>query len=347
MSKPSTRTTNTPATLALSGGKDSVATLLDARDRWNLRLAVTVKHEFADPIALSNALKACSETGVRHQIVEIKLAGWFKRALKEGAPLCTKCGRAIIKTVCLVAKSEGFGTVLTGHELRGKFGRRTVYPYSGVTVVRYPALRRWTWEDIKGKLEGADWFDPNYTCPIRPYGVHRFVEEVGYNPLTGRAATILLEGIATPEDILDYLRETETPPTDPGPEDVAEALGADIDELFPNGPPDGPRPENHRIRDLTYRLLMYYRQYLRGLSSLNRIEREERGWQLRRVLTEWSDYDDRIEELNPKDPVRVAYGEKDPSDVLPDVEDVMARVAEEYDREVPGVPVPPKGEDHG
>ncbi len=342
MSKPSTRTTETPAALALSGGKDSVATLLHARDRWSVELAITVKHEFVDPVALSNALKACSETGVRHQVVEVNLSGWFRRALREGAPLCTKCGRAILKTVCLVAKAEGFGTVLTGHELRGKFGRRTAYPYSGVTVVRYPALRRWTWSDVHAILEDADWFDEGYTCPIRPYGVHRFIEEVGYNPLTGRAATILLEGIATPDEVLGYLEETETPPEDTTPEDVARKLGTDVDDLFPNGPPEGPRPEDERKRDLAYRILMYYRQYLRGFDSLNRIEREERGWQLRRVLTEWSRVDDRLDPLDPEEPVDVAYGGKEPEEVLPRVEDVMARVAEEYDREVPGVPVPPR-----
>ena len=330
--------TSPPSGIALSGGKDSVATLIDAVDRWNVKVAVTVVHEFTDETCLENARKAAEHVGVDHEVVKLRLRGWFARALKEGHPICTKCGRSVLTAACLRARELGCATVLTGHELRGKFGRRTTHPYPpGVTVVRYPALRRWTWEDIRDIVSGLSWFDPEYTCPIRPYGVHRFIEEVGYNPLTGRACTIMLEGVATPREVLAYLRETETPEEDP--ERVLDILGLEEKAAFPNGIPDGPRDEDEIVRDLTYRLLMYARQALRSLirGTLNRIERRERFTQLYFVMSEYGEIDDQVEHLDIEAFLRVASGDEEEAErLLHDVKELMRSILVEYGRTIPG-----------
>ncbi|WP_457614304.1 hypothetical protein [Methanopyrus sp.] len=330
--------TSPPSSIALSGGKDSVATLIDAADRWNVKVAVTVVHEFVDRTCLENARKAAEHVGADHEIVKLRLRDWFARALKEGRPVCTKCGRSILTAACLRSRNLGCTTVLTGHELRGKFGRRTVHPYPpGVTVIRYPALCRWTWVDIRGIVSSLSWFNPDYTCPIRPYGVHRFIEEVGYNPLTGRACTIMLEGVATPQETLAYLRETETP--EEGPERVLEILRLEEKAAFPNGVPDGPRDEEEIVRDLTYRLLMYARQALKSLMrrTLNRVERRERFTQLYFVMSEYGKIDDRIEHIDIESFVRLAAGdEKEAKHLLRDVKKLMRSILAEYDRRIPG-----------
>jgi len=330
--------TSPPSSIALSGGKDSVATLIDAADRWNVKVAVTVVHEFTDETCLENARKAAEHVGVDHEVVKLRLREWFARALKEGHPICTKCGRSVLTAACLRARELGCTTVLTGHELRGKFGRRTTHPYPpGVTVVRYPALRRWTWEDIRDIVSGLSWFNPEYTCPIRPYGVHRFIEEIGYNPLTGRACTIMLEGVATPQETLAYLRETETPEEDP--ERVLDILGLEEKAAFPNGIPDGPRDEDEIVRDLTYRLLMYARQALRSLvrGTLNRVERRERFTQLYFVMSEYGKIDDRMEHLDIEAFVRLAADDREEAEhLLRDVKKLMKSILAEYDRTIPG-----------
>ncbi|WP_457620695.1 hypothetical protein [Methanopyrus sp.] len=330
--------TSPPSSIALSGGKDSVATLIDAADRWNVKVAVTVVHEFTDRTCLENARKAAEHAGVDHEVVKLRLRKWFARALKEGRPVCTKCGRSVLTAACLRARDLGCVTVLTGHELRGKFGRRTTHPYPpGVTVIRYPALRRWTWEEIREIVSGLSWFNPDYTCPIRPYGVHRFIEEVGYNPLTGRACTIMLEGVAMPQEALTYLRETETPEEDP--ERVLEILRLEEKAAFPNGIPDGPRDEDEIVRDLTYRLLMYAHQALKSLvhGTLNRVERRERFTQLYFVMLEYGEIDDRVEHLDIEAFVRLAAGDREKAKhLLHDVRELMRSVLAEYGRTIPG-----------
>ncbi len=331
-----------PACVALSGGRDSVATALHASERWRVEAAVTVVHEFLDGTCLENARRCAERLGLRHELVRVRLRGWFRRALRRGLPICTKCARTVLTAACLRAKRLGLLTVLTGHELKGKYGRRVAHPYPpGVTMVRYPALRRWTWEDVGEIVSGLGWFDEGYTCPIRPYGVHRFIERVGYNPLTGRACSLMVERVASPRACLEYLIETETPEWDAG--EVEERLGLELHRVFEGGVPEGPRDEEEIVRDLTYRLLMFLERALRSYLSgtLNRIVRTERFAQLHAVLYEYSEIDDRVDDLGYEHLPRLAV-ERDEGTarrLLEGTRALMRELLREYGRRIPGTRV--------
>ncbi len=337
-----TTSPSNPACVALSGGRDSVATALHASERWRLEAAVTVVHEFLDEVCLENARRCAERLGLRHEVVRVRLREWFRRALRRGLPICTKCARTVLTAACLRAKQLGLLTVLTGHELRGKYGRRVAHPYPpGVTMVRYPALRRWTWEDVRRIVSECGWFDEDYTCPIRPYGVHRFIERVGYNPLTGRACSLMVERVASPRECLEYLVETETPRWDAG--EVEERLGLELSRVFRDGVPEGPRDEGDVVRDLTYRLLMYLESALRSYvhGTLNRVERTERLAQLHAVLSEYSEIDDRVDDLGYDVLPRLAVerDEEAARRLLEDVRSLMRELLREYGREIPGTRV--------
>ena len=222
-----------PAVLAISGGKDSSASLVWLRNNFpNLRLmAVTVDNGFCCEAALRNVARLVSQIRVSWEIIPVRLDDASLRAIDRYDNFCVPCAHHYMRILGQYAAGRRISCIIVGREWLYAHDVDTnqvimydpvhdSFPYTGVkgiTMVRLLAGLSMSLAERYELLRDTPWQAPrisaNTSCLLEGYVIQRYMDHHGYHPHVLPISEQVRRGMMTYEEALASLTRPKIAPT--------------------------------------------------------------------------------------------------------------------------------------